>query len=590
MEKSTLPTSVEPIASRPAHKHSALRKATIAAAVLIGLRTLFYSSAAAASLFPFPSSESPLSSSTPKCQQVPALFPAQDEKLQQAFEYLSTPEFVNASIIRLSGAVQIPTQSFDDLGPIGEDKRWEVFGPLHKYFEATFPRIHSELKVEKVNTHGLLYTWHGSDKALKPLVLMAHQDVVPVDLDTVDSWTYPPWSGHFDGENVWGRGASDCKNSLVGIMESVEVLLDAGFKPKRTIVMSFGFDEECSGAQGAGHLSKFLHERYGDDGVAAIVDEGMGYQKAFGMGYAVPGVAEKGYTDVEIEVRTPGGHSSVPQDHTSIGILSEVITKIESVKYPTYLAQENPYLGFLQCGAEYAPDFPKKLKKLLKKHHAKFSSDEDICPAAKKHTDRLAQEAASLGLDVRYLMQTSQAVDLISGGKKTNALPESATAIVNHRINIGDSPKTVYDHLSSLIHPIAKTHNLTLHAFDGTKAAYNSISLSARNTTLNVAPVTPTNVDAVTPYAVLSGTIRALYGEETIVAPALMTGNTDTRYYWDLTRHIFRFGPGYVNEKDWGMGRIHTVDERVSVSNHGKVVKWYALWIQNVDGARFEGE
>jgi Gly-Xaa carboxypeptidase len=588
MEKHSLPIAVEHTAPpNPSSKHSTLRKATLAAALVLGVRTLF-SSGLVSALYP-PSFTSPSNASMPKCQQVPALFPPQDDKLQQAFEYLSTPEFINASITRLSGAVQIPTQSFDDLGAIGEDKRWEVFGPLHEYFEATFPRIHEKLKVEKVNTHGLLYTWEGSDKGLKPLVLMAHQDVVPVDPDTVDSWTYPPWSGHFDGENIWGRGASDCKNSLVGIMESVEVLLGAGFAPKRTIVMSFGFDEECSGTQGAGHLSKFLHERYGDDGVAAIVDEGMGYTKAFGMGYAVPGVAEKGYTDIEIVVRTPGGHSSVPQDHTSIGILSEVITKIESVRYPTYLAQENPYLGFLQCGAEYAPEFPKKLKKLLKKHHAK-SMSEPICPASKRHKDNLALEAAGLGLDVRYLMQTSQAVDLISGGKKTNALPESATAIVNHRINIGDSPKTVYDHISSLVGPIAKAHNLSLHAFDGTKAAYNSISLSSRNTTLQVAPVTPTNVNAVTPWSVLSGTIRALYGEETIVAPALMTGNTDTRYYWDLTRHIFRFGPGYVNEKDWSMGRIHTVDERVSASNHGKVVKWYALWIRNVDAVKFEGE
>lgn len=240
---------------------------------------------------------SPPSSTSPSCKQVEALWPASDsDALKESFEYLSSPGFEKDSIARLSGAVQIATESYDDLGKIGEDKRWDSFYPFHDYLKATFPRIHEKLKLEKVNTHGLLYTWHGSDEGRKPVVLMAHQDVVPVDKDTVDSWTFPPYSGHFDGTNIWGRGASDCKNSLIGILETVEVLLNAGYKPKRTIVLSFGFDEESSGREGAGHLSKFLHERYGDDGVAAIVDEGMGYTEAFGRGYAVPGVAEKAST------------------------------------------------------------------------------------------------------------------------------------------------------------------------------------------------------------------------------------------------------------------------------------------------------
>lgn len=239
-----------------------------------------------------PSSSSSKSTS-PSCQQVDALWPAGDDALKESFDYLSTPAFEKDSIARLSGAVQIPTESYDDLGKIGEDKRWDAFYPFHDYLNATFPRIYEKLKIESVNTHGLVYTWKGSDEKRKPTVLMAHQDVVPVDPDTVDSWTYPPYSGHFDGTNIWGRGASDCKNSLIGILETVEVLLKAGYKPKRTIVLSFGFDEESSGGEGAGHLAKFLHERYGDNGVAAIVDEGMGYTEAFGMGYAVPGVAEK---------------------------------------------------------------------------------------------------------------------------------------------------------------------------------------------------------------------------------------------------------------------------------------------------------
>ena len=77
--------------------------------------------------------------------------------------------------------------------------------------------------------------WKGSDPSLKPLLLLAHQDVVPVNPDTVDEWTHPPYSGYFDGqsyciriydtlsdeltgERVWGRGSSDDKSGLIGIL------------------------------------------------------------------------------------------------------------------------------------------------------------------------------------------------------------------------------------------------------------------------------------------------------------------------------------------------------------------------------------
>lgn len=120
-----------------------------------------------------------------KCVQPDALFPADNADLAKAFEFISSPTFKNATIERLSGAVKIKTETFDDLGAIGVDKRWEVFYGFHDYLRESFPLVHEKLKVEKVNTHGLLYTWQGSNAELKPTVLMAHQDTVPVPVDTV---------------------------------------------------------------------------------------------------------------------------------------------------------------------------------------------------------------------------------------------------------------------------------------------------------------------------------------------------------------------------------------------------------------------
>ncbi|KAJ4320639.1 hypothetical protein N0V94_003287 [Neodidymelliopsis sp. IMI 364377] len=518
------------------------------------------------------------------CPQVEPLLPSRtSEQLNDTEIYLDSDDFRKLAIDRLSGAVQIPTQSYDDMGEIGADPRWDIFNSFADYLAKTFPLTHASLQLEKINTHGLLFTWPGTDSSLKATLLMAHQDVVPVPDSTVKQWTHPPFSGHYDGKCVWGRGASDCKNQLMAVLSAVEALLATDFTPRRTLILSFGFDEEISGREGAQHLAKHLIEKYGHDSIAAIVDEGAVNVENWGADFAIPGVAEKGYIDVDIVVRMPGGHSSVPPEHNGIGVAAELITLIEHGTYEPRLADENPYLGLLTCGAEHAPEFPKKLHHLLDKR----SSKSHTCS---KKQDRLAEEAAKAGPGVKYLFTSSVAVDIIHGGVKNNALPERTQITVNHRINVGSSSTDIKARITNFASSIAKKYNLKLNAFDGTEEP-SSITLSHRATVLEPAPVTPTtlyssssNNTHVTPFSVLSGTTRALYGKDLVVAPGIMTGNTDTRYYWDLSEHIFRYGPGWDKEQA-GMGNIHTVDERIGVQAHLDTVKWMWGWIRNMDEA-----
>lgn len=530
-----------------------------------------------------------------QCRQADLLFPSQaSPALASMDDYLASPQFLNASVPRLAGAVQIPTQSYDDMGPVGEDPRWDVMRDLAAYLEATFPLVHATLRLEKVNTHGLLFTWEGSDAALKPTVLMAHQDTVPVEASTINQWTHPPFSGAFDGRFLWGRGASDCKNSLVGILEAVELLVGAGFQPRRTLVLSFGFDEEISGADGAGHLAAALLSRYGEDGVAIVVDEGNGLAQQWGALFALPAVAEKGYLDVDVIVRMPGGHSSVPPRHNGIGVMAEVITAIEADLYSPHLHEENPFLGALRCGAGHAPEFPPKLKKELRRRGAATARDGDERADACRAEDRLALEAAKASDLVKYLFTTSVAADLISGGAKINALPERTVLTVNHRVNVGDRTAEVRDKLTRLAGGVAHKFNLTLHAFpDEGEAGETPSSITLRvayGSTLEPAPVSPTEVAAegeTNAWSVLAGTTRALYGEELIMAPGLSTGNTDTKYYWKLTRNIYRYLPAY-DEVETGLGGIHTVDERASMLGHVRAVRWFSMFVRNMDEADLE--
>jgi Gly-Xaa carboxypeptidase len=495
---------------------------------------------------------------------------------------LSSTWFREKSIQRLAGAIQIQTVAYDDMGPVGQDPRWKVFNEFADYLQATFPKVYGILKLEKVNGHGLLYTWTGSDLTLKPTVLMAHQDVVPVPESTVSQWNYAPFSGEFDGSSIWGRGALDCKNTLIASLEAVEALIDAGFQPRRTIILSFGFDEEISGHYGAAFLASFLLQRYGENGVSLIIDEGAPILPLWGTHFAIPGVSEKGYVDVKIVVRTKGGHSSMPPVHTSAGIAAELVSIIEKSPYPPQLHQDNPLLDFLWCGAEHAPGFMSGLKYLLPKR-----GRTGILETIKRHSfPRLVSRVNRMA---RYLISTTQAVDVIHGGVKVNALPERTTVLINHRVNVGETSELIRQKLTKLADVIAKRHNLTLHVFDDSEEEQSSIGIRFMGSVLEPAPITPTDASDEqkdTPWSVISSTTKALYGKEVVMAPGIMPANTDTKYYWNLSRHIFRYSPGWDPEV-LSIEGIHTINERVSIVAHIKTVQWYLLFLKNVDDAKF---
>ncbi|MBN1535064.1 MAG: M20/M25/M40 family metallo-hydrolase, partial [Spirochaetes bacterium] len=131
----------------------------------------------------------------------------------------------------LSGALQIKTVSTQEGSAIDRNE----FLRFHEYLARTYPKAHRVLQRERVNDLSLLYTWKGSDPSLKPMLLMAHMDVVPADPSSLERWTHPPFSGAIADGFVWGRGSLDIKCCLIAIMDAVEYLAATGFTPRRTI-------------------------------------------------------------------------------------------------------------------------------------------------------------------------------------------------------------------------------------------------------------------------------------------------------------------------------------------------------------------
>lgn len=499
-----------------------------------------------------------------------------------AKQILFNKDFREDSAAKLSGMVQLDTQMRDYPPEVDEDPEyWSRFATFHKYLEKTFPEIYESAEVVKVNTYGLVFIWKGSDLTLKPLMLAAHQDVVPVQKDTLKDWTYPPFEGHYDGEYVWGRGSSDCKNVLSAIFETMALLKKNKFKPSRTIVLAFGIDEEVSGRLGAGTIAPYLEERFGKDSMYAIVDEGAGMlvEESTQRVFALPGTREKGYLDIKTELITPGGHSSIPPDHTSIGIMADLERLIENDPFKAVFSPENPTFDYLQCLATHAGD---QMDWRLRKSILRAGYD--------KVANMYVTKFLTSNKLTKFLVQTSQAMDIIRGGEKNNALPESVQLLTNHRIAIESNIQEVMDKFVSRVEAVAKKYDLGLKVdndiiLEATKNGHFSVSDAGNS--LEVAPKTPVGDSA---WKVLAGATRHIYEdlvytnmtEPVIVAPAIMTGNTDTRYYWNLTKNIYRYTPIFTNFED---SRIHSVDERMSMDNHLRLIAFFYEYVQLVDEA-----
>src|SRR5579859_2587815 len=238
---------------------------------------------------------------------------------------------VDAAAQHLSQAVQIQTVSHQDLA----DDQPAEWTRLHDFLTATYPAAHAAMTREIVGKNTLVYTWKGTDPSLAPIVLMAHQDVVPVTPGSETLWKHPPFSGAIAEGAVWGRGSVDDKGSLITLFEGVEALAKAGFKPKRTVMIVSGEDEETrgTGAQAAAALlkSRGIKAQFVlDEGLAEITDNPV-----TGGKLSLIGTAEKGYATLKVTAKAQGGHSSAPPaDGGGVVALSHAVTAINDHGFP----------------------------------------------------------------------------------------------------------------------------------------------------------------------------------------------------------------------------------------------------------------
>jgi carboxypeptidase PM20D1 len=437
---------------------------------------------------------------------------------------------------RLSEAIQYKTVS--DQAP--DPSTAAEFIRFHAFLAKSFPLVHAHLAKEAVGDRSLLYTWRGEDQTLKPSLLMGHMDVVPVDANTERNWSYPPFSGRIADGYVWGRGTMDDKVNVLGILEAAEYLLAHGFKPRRTLYFAFGHDEEIGGSDGAFQIAALLRGRNIE--LDYVLDEGGNILDGIIPDATAPvaliGIAEKGYLSLELTVESPGGHASTPPDHTSIGILSSAIDKLERSPFRTRLTEP-----IRQMFAFIGPEMPWQ-KRFALANLWLFD------PLVRKQLARSPLTNAAI--------RTTQAATVFQSGVKENVLPTNATAIVNVRILPGDTISGVIEHARRVI-------------------ANGQVKISPLEIRVEPSAISDPQSAA---FQRLHRTIKQV-APEILVAPSLLVATTDSRHYAPLSKNIFRFLPITVRAED--ARRFHGIDERISVRDYERCVRFFVQLMRNSD-------
>jgi carboxypeptidase PM20D1 len=427
---------------------------------------------------------------------------------------------------RLSGMIKIKTLTSDSMD--GFDR--EAFLGFHKYLKKTYPLVHKKLEHEVVNEYALLYRWKGEGSNKRPFLMMAHMDVVPADERTADKWEHAPFSGDIADGYVWGRGTIDMKGQLAAVMESVEYLLDEGFKPDRDIYIALGFDEERMGVLGAKHIADLLDTR----GVRLdfVIDEGGVFMDGAEMGIngniATIGICEKGYADIKLTAESSGGHSSRPPKRTAVGALAKAIVALEK--------------------HQMKPALNETLRLMLDTVGGYMRFPKNVIAANLPLTKPLLIKGFISKPAGAAMVRTTTAPTMLQGSSAPNVLAEKAEAVVNFRLSPDDNMDKLLKHIK--------------------KTVGSGINVEV------LVPPHPSKVSSLDSeaYHIIEQTAKELFGGH-IITPYLMVATTDSRWFTGIAEGVYLLEPFRSLSEDYR--KIHAVGERLKIDSLCEGVEFF---------------
>ncbi len=427
----------------------------------------------------------------------------------------------------LAALVRIPTVSHRDPELVDV----AAFDGFLEELAHRFPLLHEHLELTRVHTHGLLFRWKGVTDE-RPVVLMAHLDVVPVE----GEWTHPPFDGVIAEGYLWGRGTLDDKGALVGLCTAVERLLAREFIPARDVWLSFGCDEEVSGESATAAVALLR-----DLGVRPwfVLDEGgaVAHQAFPGVKapVAVIGVSEKGLLSVELTARGAGGHASTPATWGPVTRIARALVRLEKSPFPAGLPE--PTLDMLE---RMAAQMSGPLKPLLAN--------------ARRLRPVVTRALILAGSEPAALTRTTMAATTLSGSPALNVIAGTATAGVNLRVAVGESLAGTVEHIRRAI----RDDDIEIRIVDAHEPS----------------PISPYDDEA---FALLEHTVARRF-PDAVVTPYVMMAATDSRHFTAISDNVYRHAPFRMSKEQ--RETIHAVDERVGLDDFADGVLWYADLIE----------
>lgn len=429
---------------------------------------------------------------------------------------------------RLSAMIQVPTVSLKTPEDLPR------FTQLHEVMREKYPLIHE--KLERIDIDGnLLYRWRGKNPSLEGIMLMGHQDVVPAD---ESEWQHKPFAGDIADGKVHGRGAMDCKCTVMAEFSAVEELLEESFVPERDIWLSCSVNEEISG-DGAPKLVKYLK----DNGIRlnSVMDEGGAIVEGMLPGLkqrcAAIGTVEKGYADVKITARGAGGHSSTPPRNTPLVRLAAFITETEKVR-PFDKQFTSPVVDMFKSVAPHMT-FPMRL---ILGNYWLF----------KPIIGMALPKVSSFG---EAFLSTTFAFTMCQGSPTPNVIPNEAYVICNIRPSIQQGR----DESIEVLRRIAAKYDLEVELIKGRDASN----------------ITDSNGDE---FKYIRECVAQCY-PGTVVTPYYMSGGTDCRNYCEVSDNCLRFCPIRMSSQQ--LASMHAKDENISTDALAESVKFYKYYLEN---------
>ncbi|MBV9832338.1 MAG: M20/M25/M40 family metallo-hydrolase, partial [Marmoricola sp.] len=396
--------------------------------------------------------------------------------------------------------IRIDTTNFGDQPGPGERKAAELVATLLDEVG-----LEPELWEAEPGRTNVLARWggQGGPAAGDPVLVHGHLDVVPAD---ADDWQVHPFSGEIRDGQLWGRGAVDMKDFDAMLLSVVRARARAGAVPDRPLVLCFTADEEAGGTKGAGPLVEAKREWF-EDCTYAIGEVGGFSTTVRGRRLYLVEAAEKGMAWMRLTATGHAGHGSMRHPDNAVTTLAEAVARIGRHPWPVELTPTMKVLlatvGEL-AGVEATPD----------------------------NAEDLVQEFGSAARMIGAVLRHTTNPTMLEAGYKVNVVPGRASAQVDGRFLPGKEDEFVAT-LRELAGPDVDIEWIT--KMNGLETPYDGAMADAMT-----ASILEEDPDAV-------------------VAPYLMSGGTDAKYFTDLGMRAYGFAPLRLPEDLDFTGLFHGV-------------------------------